>query len=140
MGFLVFGKKVLPISGLSSAAFARVDVPFWGFLVSRKKVLPISGLSSAAFARVDVPFWGFLVSGKKVLPISGLSHESLQKCACPFFDHSYFRKIMVVVWQRFCRSGSDPTAWLGFLIQSSSDPDPELLCSSSSESNSSHEL
>ena len=42
---------------------------------------------------------------------------------------------MVVVWQRFCNLSS--RIWF---IHSSSDPEPELLCSSSSESNSSHDL
>jgi hypothetical protein len=82
----------------------HATVPKTGFLVFGKKVFPISGLSSAAFARIDAPFWGFLVFRKKLLPKSGLSHEPLQKCTCPFWGVSYFEKIMVVIWQRFCNS------------------------------------
>ena len=76
--------------------------PKRGFLFSGKMFLRFRDCLRRPFAHADVPFGGFLVFGKKVFPISGLSHESLQKCACPFLDDSYFRKIMVAGWQRFC--------------------------------------
>ena len=73
----------------------------------------------------DVPKTGILVFGKKVFPILGLSRKSLQKCACPFLDDSYFEKIMVVVWQRFCKSGSEARV---FFLSKMTDSKHAMTC------------